>query len=209
MTEPAAYVFDLDGVVRDFAPGSPDGLIEATLGLPPGGLAGLAFRSDLIEPTITGRQTFEQWYAALCRALEDVVPEPARIHEHMQLWRRHRGTPVAETVERIRALRDEGHRTYLFTNGTDQVPGELELLGLTDLFDGVLNSADFGVAKPDPRAYARAHAAIEADLGPLDPSAVWFTDDRPDNVAAAAELGWRAVLFEPTTHPLHDAQRAR
>ncbi|EWT04691.1 hypothetical protein N864_02220 [Intrasporangium chromatireducens Q5-1] len=169
MTEPAAYVFDLDGVVRDFAPGSPDGHIEAALGLPAGGLAGLAFRSDLIEPTITGQQTFEQWYASLCRALEEVVPEPARIHEHMQLWRRHRGTPVAETVERIRALRDEGHRA----------------------------------------AYVRAHAAIEADLGPLDPSAVWFTDDRPDNVAGAAEFGWRAVLFEPTTHPLHDAQRAR
>jgi putative hydrolase of the HAD superfamily len=201
VTEPAAYVFDLDGVVRDFAPGSPDGLIEAALGLPAGGLAGLAFRPDLIEPVITGRRTFEQWYDAVCLALEGAVPEPARVREHMARWRAHRGSPVDETVERIRALRGEGHRTYVFTNGTDLIPEELELLGLADLFDRVLNSADFGVAKPDPAAYVAAHRSIEEDLGPLDPAAVWFTDDRADNVAAAAEFGWHAVLFEPTTQP--------
>jgi putative hydrolase of the HAD superfamily len=217
MTEPAAYVFDLDGVVRDFAPGSPDALIEASLGLPAGGIAGLAFRPDLIEPTITGQQTFEQWYGAVCLALETVVPEPARVREHMEQWRAHRGSPVEETVERIEALRADGHRTYVFTNGTDLVPEELELLGLTRLFDRVLNSADFGHAKPDRRAFAAAHRAIEEDLGPLEPGAVWFTDDRADNVAAAAEFGWQAVLFEPTTHPRpepaahprHEADEAR
>ncbi len=197
MTEPAAYVFDLDGVVRDFAPGSPSPVIEAALGLPAGGLEALVFRPDLIEPTITGRQTFEQWYAAVCLALERTVPEPARVREHMELWRAHRGTPIDETVERITALRGDGHRTYVFTNGTDLVPDELELLGLTDLFDRVLNSADFGVAKPDPHAFAAAHRAIEDDLGPLPPAAVWFTDDRTDNVAAAAEFGWQATLFTP------------
>lgn len=195
MSEPAAYVFDLDGVVRDFAPDSPNPAIEAALGLPAGGLEALAFRPDLIEPTIAGRQTFQQWYAAVCLALEAVVPEPARVHEHMEQWRSHRGSPIDETVERITALRGDGHRTYVFTNGTDLVPEELDLLGLSDLFDRVLNSADFGVAKPDVRAFAAAHRAIEQDLGPLAPAAVWFTDDHPDNVAAATEFGWQAVLF--------------
>lgn len=205
MTEPVAYVFDLDGVVRDFAPGSPDVLIEAALGLPAGGLFGLAFRPALIEPTITGRQTFEQWYDAICLALERAVPQPARVREHMERWRAHRGSPVDETVERIRALRDAGHHTYVFTNGTDLIPEELELLGLTDLFDRVLNSADFGVAKPDPAAFAAAHRAIEEELGPLEPGAIWFTDDRADNVAAAVEFGWQAVLFEPATHARDEA----
>ena len=59
------------------------------------------------------------------------------------------------------------------------VPTELALLGLDRLFDGVLNSADFGVAKPDLQAYAAAHRAIEADLGRAVAGAeVWFTDDR-------------------------------
>lgn len=199
MIEPAAYVFDLDGVVRDFAPASPDALIEAALGLPIGALADLFFRPDLLEPTITGRQTFDQWYAAVCLELESAVPEPARVRDHLETWRAHRGTPVIETVEHIKALRRDGHRTYVFTNGTDRVPDELELLGLTGLFDRLLNTTDFGVAKPDQRAFAAAHGVIEADLGPILPGAVWFTDDLPDNVAAATEFGWQAVLFEPAT----------
>ena len=114
----------------------------------------------------------------------------------MTRWREHRGSVVDETVERLEALRSDGHRTYVFTNGTDHVPQELELLGITRLFDGVLNSADFGVAKPDPLAYAAAHRAIEADLGRVVVrDEVWFTDDRDENVAAAREFGWDAELF--------------
>lgn len=200
MTDHAAYVFDLDGVVRDFAPGDANPRIEAALGLPAGQVAATAFRPDLLLPTITGRQTFDQWYAAICAALEAAVPEPARVREHMEAWRAHRGTPVEETVERLEALRDVGHRTYVFTNGTDYVPKELELLGLAHLFDGVLNGATFGVAKPHAAAYAAAHQAMEADLGrSLSRTEVWFTDDRADNVDAARQFGWDAVLFTPRT----------
>ena len=196
MREHTAYVFDLDGVVRDFGPGDANGQIEAALGLPSGQVAATAFRADLLLPTITGRQTFDGWFAGICRALEEIVPEPGRVAEHMAAWRAHRGSVVDETVERLAALRDGGHRTYVFTNGTDYVPEELELLGVTHLFDGLLNSADFGVAKPDPRAYAAAHAAIESDLGrAVSREEVWFTDDRDDNVAAAREFGWDAELF--------------
>lgn len=196
VTARAAYVFDLDGVVRDFAPGSVDAAVERSLGLPAGHLAATVFRPDLLLPTITGRRTFEQWYAAICRALEPAVPEPARVHEHMQAWRAHRGTPVEETVERLESLRAGGHRTYVFTNGTDHVPEELELLGLSRLFDGLLNSADLGVAKPDPAAYAAAHRAVEADLGrSVRPAEVWFTDDREVNVLAARAFGWEAEVF--------------
>ena len=196
MRDHTAYVFDLDGVVRDFAPGDANPAIEAALGLPAGHVAATAFRSELLLPTITGRRSFDQWYAAICAALEEVVPEPARVREHMARWREHRGTVIDETVERLEALRSGGHRTYVFTNGTDYVPQEMELLGITRLFDGLLNSADFGVAKPDPRAYAAAHRAIEADLGrAVAHDEVWFTDDRDDNVAAAREFGWDAELF--------------
>jgi putative hydrolase of the HAD superfamily len=114
----------------------------------------------------------------------------------MTRWREHRGSVIDETVERLETLRSDGHRTYVFTNGTDQVPQEMELLGITRLFDGVLNSADFGVVKPDLLAYAAAHRAIEADLGrTVTRDEVWFTDDRDENVAAAREFGWDAELF--------------
>ena len=99
------------------------------------------------------------------------MPEPERVREHMEAWRAHRGTAVDETVERLEALRSDGHRTYVFTNGTDYVPTELALLGLDRLFDGVLNSADFGSApSPTCRRMPPAHRVIEADLG-----ATWCT----------------------------------
>ncbi|GAB2751857.1 haloacid dehalogenase [Terrabacter koreensis] len=196
MTGHTAYVFDLDGVVRDFAPGDPSAAIEAALSLPSGHVAATAFHADLLLPTITGRQTFDDWYSAICAALEDATAEPGRVRHHMEAWRANRGTAIDETVGRLEALRSAGHRTYVFTNGTDNVPAELELLGLGRLFDGLLNTADFGVAKPDPLAYAAAHRAIEGDLGrELARSEVWFTDDREDNVAAAREFGWDAEVF--------------
>ncbi len=191
-----AHVFDLDGVVRDFGPGDAGPGIERALGLPDGHVRSTAFRPDLLVPTITGRQSFEQWYAAICRALEEVADQPAAVHEHMARWREHRGVPIGVTVERLEALRAGGHRTYVFTNGTDLVPHELEQLGLSRLFDGVINTADLGVAKPDPLAYAAAHRAIEADLRrPVAPAGVWFTDDNQANVTAASEFGWHAELF--------------
>jgi putative hydrolase of the HAD superfamily len=194
--EHAAYVFDLDGVVRDFSAGDADPMSEAALGLPGGTVAATAFRPDLLVPTITGPRSFDEWYASICVALEEVVPEPDRVREHMQAWRAHRGAPVPESVERLETLRAGGHRTYLFTNGTDLVPRELEMLGLAHLFDGVVNSAELGVVKPDPDAFAAAHAVLERDLGrQLSPGDVWFTDDRPDNVDAAREFGWDAELF--------------
>ncbi|GAA2029388.1 hypothetical protein GCM10009740_18720 [Terrabacter terrae] len=122
MTRHAAYVFDLDGAVRDFGPGDAAPAIEAALGLPAGHVSTTAFRSDLLLPTITGRQGF--------------------------------------------------------------------------VFDAVLNSADFGVVKPDSRAYTAAHAVIEADVGrELGRGEVWFTDDRAENVTAAREFAWHAELF--------------
>jgi putative hydrolase of the HAD superfamily len=93
-------------------------------------------------------------------------------------------------------LRASGARTFVFTNGTDTIPAELRLLGLDHLFDGLLNSAVFGVAKPDPAAYAAAHASIEAHLGePVERHRVWFSDDRIANVEAGRDFGWDAVLF--------------
>ncbi|MEO7752905.1 MAG: HAD family hydrolase [Terracoccus sp.] len=190
MTARAAHVFDLDGVVRDFGPGDVAPSIESALGLPAGHLAATAFRPDLVEPTITGRASFAQWYAAICDALAADLPDGAPVHDQMERWRAHRGTPVASTVARIETLRQAGRRTYLFTNGTDHVPAELRQLGLDHLFDGVLNSAELGVAKPDPAAFAAAHRVIETDLGrSVGPAEVWFTDDRPDNVVAATTFG--------------------
>ena len=52
-------------------------------------------------------------------------------------------------------------------------------------------SFEIGVMKPDPRIYAES-----ARLAGVAPHEIFFTDDRPDNVVAAREAGWDAVVFE-------------
>ena len=48
-----------------------------------------------------------------------------------------------------------------------------------------------GVIKPDPRIYAM----VEADCG-IAGDRLLFADDRADNIAAAADRGWRTHQFE-------------
>lgn len=67
------------------------------------------------------------------------------------------------------------------------------MLGLGDVADGVINSADMRVAKPQAEAFAAAHRIIEAHLHRVvRPAEVGFVDDRLDNVLAARRFGWQA-----------------
>ncbi|MFD6175598.1 MULTISPECIES: HAD-IA family hydrolase [unclassified Isoptericola] len=78
----------------------------------------------------------------------------------------------------------------LVSNATTWLDDDLELLGLADLADDVVNSSLVGVAEPDRRIYeiAAARAGVPTDRCP-------FVDDREENTAAAAELGMTTVLY--------------
>ncbi|MDQ3357615.1 MAG: haloacid dehalogenase [Actinomycetota bacterium] len=194
----SVVVFDLDDVVRDFAEGSPTPGIEADLGLPTGGFAAVAFATEHLHPAVTGQVTFARWMDGILTRLVDDGAEPEAARRAMDSWVAHRGTPIAETVDLICELEGQGRHCFLFTNGTDNVPAELRQIGLDHLLDGLLNSAELGVAKPDPEAFAAAHSRIEESLGMrVDRADVGFTDDREPNVAGAAAYGWQAVLFDP------------
>ena len=58
-------------------------------------------------------------------------------------------------------------------------------------FDVLLDESETGVAKPDPRAYGQAAAAMG-----LDPPAIVFVDDDPANVAGASAAGMAGVQFD-------------
>ena len=73
---------------------------------------------------------------------------------------------------------------------------ELERMGLSRLLPVLLSSHTHGVAKPDPTAFARAHAEIESRLGrTVGRAEVHFTDDSPANVDAARVFGWQSRVF--------------
>jgi putative hydrolase of the HAD superfamily len=62
--------------------------------------------------------------------------------------------------------------------------------------DHLFASHRLGLMKPDPATYR----AVQTATGYSGQSILFF-DDRPENVAAAKALGWRAVQIDPTGDP--------
>jgi putative hydrolase of the HAD superfamily len=93
------------------------------------------------------------------------------------------------------ALRSRDLRLAVLTNfELPSIDRTLRYAGLEpDWFDALISSGATGVAKPDPRAYALATAALG-----LAPQACLFVDDLPENVAGARAAGLRAVLLDRT-----------
>jgi len=175
-------LFDLDGVLRRFDPAH-GAAIEYRYGLAPGALARAVFDASLIRAAVTGQLSRAGWIAAAGRAAGSV--------EAAHAFLGYRGRVDEEAAALAAALRAEGLVVGLLTNATNTLDEELTAVGLGGSFDAVFNSSALGVAKPDPRIYARALAALGVPAG-----AVAFTDDRPENVEAARRAGWRAAVFE-------------
>ena len=177
-----AAIFDLDGVIRYFDPGFARS-IEERYHLDAGSLLRTAFEPELLLALTTGRITRREWSLAI----GDAVGAPAAGADFITSI----GTVDADMIGTIGQLRRQGITAVILTNGTDTIPAELESLGIGDCFDAVFNSAEIGIVKPDPAVY-------EFVLEQLDLVAdrVFFTDDRKENVVAAAQLGMHAHHFE-------------
>lgn len=87
-------------------------------------------------------------------------------------------------------LRAAGIRTAILTNGTDTIPAELHESGIDEHVDAVFNSAEIGIAKPDPKAFQHVLNALA-----LTAEAVFFTDDSAPKLAGAEVLGIRTHHF--------------
>jgi putative hydrolase of the HAD superfamily len=94
------------------------------------------------------------------------------------------------TVALIEEVARGGHRLALLSNAPVEVAEAIARLPLAANFQRTAFSCFLGFAKPDPGTYL---AVLEL-LG-ASPSEVIFFDDRAENVAGAAALGMRAVLF--------------
>ena len=99
---------------------------------------------------------------------------------------------IEGSIALLRALRRKGVPVFALTNfgrySYEAAKGWLEFLGE---FDREYVSGRLGVMKPDPAIYA----AVEAACG-IAPDRLLFTDDRADNITAAARRGWRTHQFE-------------
>ncbi|QRO86943.1 HAD family hydrolase [Kytococcus sedentarius] len=104
------------------------------------------------------------------------------------LW--HNTVALEEERAMVVAARQRGLRVAMATNQQPHRAAWLdESRAFAEISDAVYTSSGLGAAKPDPEFFRRILAA-EADAGfPVRPEEVVFVDDRPDNVAGAAEVG--------------------
>lgn len=107
------------------------------------------------------------------------------LHDH---WRA-RQRLIQPNIDLIRDLHPP-YRTAVLSNADTTLTQRLRDVGIHELFDAVVCSADVRIAKPEPRIYALAAEAIG-----LPPGECVFIDDLEANVEAARAAGMQAVQF--------------
>lgn len=200
-----AVVSDLDGVLRVFDPGLWAELDEIA-GTAPGSSFAAVLGHPYLDEVVRGRGTHRRWRELAAAELVRAGADAEAAATAIRAWLASSARVDREILAELEALRATGLGVFVLTNGTDRVPLELEELGLLPfLGEGrrfLLNTADLGAAKPDPEAFARAHARIEQELGTtLDPASIGFLDDSPRHVRGAERFGWRAVLHTASDRP--------
>jgi putative hydrolase of the HAD superfamily len=183
-----ALLCDVDGIVRFYDHGTL-AASEQRHGLAAGAVATYAFDPVLLAELTTGALTHAAWRAETVRRLEQAFGPAvdgaalvgAFVEAPQSVDRR-----VLGLLARVRT----SMAVLLVTNGADVTATELADLGVLEHVDGLVNSAEVGVAKPDPEIYrvaaARAGGPVESCL---------FVDDREANVIAARELGMTGVVY--------------
>jgi FMN phosphatase YigB (HAD superfamily) len=101
-------------------------------------------------------------------------------------------TPIPPMIELHSQLRRRGIPTFIFSNTNDLAIEHIRrVFPFFKYFDGYIYSYEIGAMKPDAKIYE----ALE-ELAGRNGAEIVYLDDRPENVAAGAARGWRAILHE-------------
>ena len=129
----------------------------------------------------------EVWRQCAHRALEARAGRPLPpLHEE---WRKAQAA-IAPNLDLVRALRSR-YKLSILSNADLSLRRRLELeIGIHDLFDDIVCSAEVGMAKPEPAVFNLA-----AERLGLAPAECAFVDDWDKNIDAASAVGMQAALY--------------
>lgn len=181
-----AVIFDYGGVLGRTADPLPRRELERRFDLEPGGVYKAVFGSPLWDEVQTGRIGSAEFWDDVGQRLGLNAQESAEFRE--AFWSGDRLDE--ELVALIRHLRGEGYRTALLSNAPASARQRLEEQGIANAFDAIVISGCEGMMKPDPAIF---ELTLER-MGVPTEGAV-FVDDFRENVAAARQVGLRAVRF--------------
>jgi len=180
-------IFDLGKVLVDFDYTIAAKKIAARSAKSPRDLDAFLSRSPILVEYESGRLTRRQFYDSVCHAIGfhgDLADFGGYFADIF--------TEIPEMVALHAELRRRGFPTYIFSNTNDLAIEHIRRnFPFFKDFDGYIFSYEVGGMKPQPEIYA----AMETLAGRRGADLVYL-DDRPENIAAGAARGWRAILHE-------------
>ncbi len=151
-------------------------------------LCNVFFSREYWQKLDEGALTHEEWINAAQKRL------PERLHPTLQAiadtWY-YRLPEIEGMTELVKTLKERGVKLYLLSNISNAFAEHISDFPLLSLFDGIICSAVYKAAKPDPRLYE-----ILISRYKLATSSCVFIDDRKDNLDAAAQFGITPYLFD-------------
>jgi epoxide hydrolase-like predicted phosphatase len=194
-----AVVFDIGGVLEFPVDTHVDGRWEQRLGLEPGEFFERLRRSGLGNAANLG-QVSETEFA---QALGEMYGLDQRTTEELltDLWDWYVGELNAEMADYFQRLRPR-YRTAILSNAAAGGRRQEQVrYGFDEMADLTVYSYEVGIEKPDRRIYL-----LTCERLGVHPGEAVFVDDLEANVAAAREVGMRAVLFQTTAQAITDLE---
>ena len=134
--------------------------------------------------------------APLHETVEAEAGRHPELGHHIRMWASHwlemAFPEIPESARLLRLLRARGVPVFALSNfGRETFAIARRAYPVLAEFDMAFVSGHLELVKPDPAIYAH----LEAGTG-VAPGRLLFTDDRPENIAAARARGWQAHLFD-------------
>lgn len=186
MNQPQAVIFDIGNVLTRW---QPEAFYDRVIGQERRKAlfaeVALHHMNDLVDEGGLFKETIYDW--------ADRYPHwGPEIRLWYDRWIELASPRIEGSIALQRALRAKGIPVFALTNfGKHSFEEALPKMDFLTDFDRLYVSGRMGVIKPDPRIYQM----VEDDCG-LPPESLLFTDDRADNIIAAARRGWRTHQFE-------------
>ena len=132
----------------------------------------------------------------LTTSLQKIAPQVSP-GEFVDYWFERDSRLVVPLLQELSLARSAGIHVYLATNQEHlRALYLMEKLGLAELVDGILYSADLGSKKPEMEFFAK----VEVALG-LCGEEMLLIDDSQQNIEAALKSGWRALHWTKHSSP--------
>ena len=187
MKDSPVFIFDLGKVLVDFDYSIAARKLAARSAKAPEDLHAFLGSSPLLVDYESGRLTRATFYEAIRDAIgfRDDLTEFGSYFADIF-------SEMPGTIALHAELRQRGFKTYIFSNTNDLAIEHVQRnFPFFKNFDGYIYSYEVGAMKPDAPIYE----AMEKMCGRRGADLIYI-DDREENIAAGAALGWRAILHE-------------